>query len=169
MHRIVADSPAVQAAARRLRLQHVAGQIRAGQLADARSRVLAHGVRVIDAGLDRDHADTRTAGHEPDGLPRHAETELDLRTHADPFHVRIERVDEEGIAPVPAVEPHLVAEEARRDADPNPFHPRSASVMISTRAPPATRATFTGVMDAFSPNAARHSAMAPFAASSSVT
>ncbi len=85
------------------------------------------------------------------------------------LHERIECLDERGIALVAAVEPHLVAEQAGRDADPKPFHPRSASAMISTRAPAATRATFTGVIDVFPANAARHSAIAPVAASSSVT
>ena len=61
------------------------------------------------------------------------------------------------VALVAAVEPDLVAEQAGRDADPQPLHPRSASVMISTRAPAAARPTFTGVIAAFPPNAVRHS------------
>ena len=167
--RFVVDADAVQSAARRLRLQHVAGEIRPGELAHPPPRVLPHGAGVVDPGLDRDHARVSTDGHEPDRLARHAETELDLRAHAHPLHVRIERLHQEGVALVAAVEPHLVAEQAGRDADPEPLHPRSAIVMISTRAPAAARATFTGVIDVFAPNAARHSAIAPFAASSSVT
>ena len=70
---------------------------------------------------------------------------------------------------MPAVEPDLVAEQARRDADPQPRHPRSASVMILDARAGTDRPTFTGAIDAFAPNAARHSAIAPLAASSSVT
>src|SRR5258708_5324527 len=64
--------------------------------------------------------------------------------------------------------PHL-PHRTGRDADPQAIHPRSARVMISTRAPGAASATLMGVIDVFAPKAVRHSAIAAAAASWSVT
>ena len=50
------DADVAQPAARRLRLQNVAGQAGRGERADLPRRIRAHRVGVIDPGLDRDHA-----------------------------------------------------------------------------------------------------------------
>jgi hypothetical protein len=166
---LVVDVDAVQPAAGRLRLQHVAGQIRSRQLVDPALRVLLHRAGMVDAGVDRDHARTSWCGYQPDGFARNAESQFHLRADADPLDVGIEGFEQGRVPLVAAVEPDLVAEQAGRDADPKPFHPRSASAMISTRAPEAARPTFTGVIATFAPNAVRHSPIAIVAASSSVT
>jgi len=56
---------------------------------------------------------------------RHAHADLHFGTDADPFDMRRERLEQRRVALVAAVEPHLVAKQARRDADPNCLHPFS--------------------------------------------
>ena len=56
-----------------------------------------------------------------DRRSRHAEAELDLRAHGHPLDERAQRVDEEGVALVAAVVAHLVAQQAGRDAEADPF------------------------------------------------
>src|SRR5262249_3479286 len=136
-----------------------------------------HGVRVVDAGVHRDHPDVAADLQEPHRLARHAHADFHLGADAHPLHVRRERLDQHRVALVTAVEPHLVAQQAGPDADSKLLlrprsvrvaHPRSRYVMISTRAPSAASATFTGVIG-FAPNALRHSPIAAAAEASSVT
>jgi len=49
-------------------------------------------------------------------LSRRSHSELDLRTHSNPLDVRTEDIQEERIAFVAAVEPHLFTEQAGRYA-----------------------------------------------------
>src|SRR5262249_50435461 len=80
-------------------------------------------------------------------LPRRPESHLYFRAHLDPFHEGSERVAQEGIALVAAVESDLLAQEARRDANPDrrrirgrrEAHRLTAVIMISTRPSGAKR------------------------------
>ena len=131
-------------AARRILLQHVAAQVLVGELLDAAARPARHRRR-----CDRSRVRVvimRTASvvaHEPQRLARRAHADLDLRAHPDPLHERSERIGEEAIALVAAVEAHLVAEQACGDADadrrlgaigspPAASRLRRAVIMIST-------------------------------------
>src|SRR5262245_4507597 len=163
------DLHALESAARRILLEDVASQVQRGERGHAARGPGAHAVGVIDAGVQRDHADVTADLHEPHRLTRNTHADFDVRTDAHPFDERSERLDQGPVALVTAVEPYLVPEQAGRDADSNFFHPRSRYVMISTRAPSAASATLTGVIAGFAPNAVRHSATAAVPAASSVT
>ena len=113
-------------AARRIPLQHVPGEIERRKLRDPRLRVGHHAVGPVRAALRCDHPHrgtrsrlrrSRQVAHQVHGLARRAHADLHLGAHRHPLHVPAERVGQEAVAFVPAVEAHLLSEQARRDPD----------------------------------------------------
>ena len=113
-------------AARRVSLQHVPGEVERGQRRDARASVGGHAIRPVGAAPRSDHPHRhrlpgrrRAIGiaHQVHGLARRSHPDLDLRAHRHPLHIPAERLGEEAVALVAAVEADLLAEQAGRDAD----------------------------------------------------
>jgi hypothetical protein len=73
------------AAARRVLLEHIAGEIKLGELRHPPPGVLAHRGRMVGAGIGGDEPGLPADLHQADGRPRGAETDLDLRADRHPF------------------------------------------------------------------------------------
>src|SRR6185436_7122735 len=121
----IEDLDAVQPAAWRVALEDVAAQVHRGERLHAPRGERAHRLGMVGAGVNRDHAEIAAGLQQAHRLARHAHADLHFGTDADPFDMRRERLEQRRVALVAAVEPHLVAKQARRDADPNCLHPFS--------------------------------------------
>jgi len=82
---LVAHRDALEAAARRALLQHVAAQIQPLELVHAAACEALHPLRVIGAAARGDEAQRTGVALEADGLARHAESDLQLRTYGHPL------------------------------------------------------------------------------------
>jgi hypothetical protein len=72
---------------------------------------------VIDVAAGGDHPHVAAGADEAERLARRAHPDLDLRADAQPLDVLPQGVGQELVPLVAAVEPDLLAEQARRDAD----------------------------------------------------
>jgi hypothetical protein len=106
-----------QAAARRVLLEHVSAEIELAQRSHAPRRVAAQRGGAIAAALRGDQAHRPADPAQVHRLARHAEPGLDLGADGHPLDVTAEGLEQDGVALVPAVEPHRLAEQAGGDAD----------------------------------------------------
>src|SRR5262249_11245383 len=116
---VTVDADAEQAARGRRAFQDVAVEVERRQLANAVLGVAPHSRGEIFPRALSHEARRLRPPDEADRLARDAEAELDLGAHRHPLHVVRERPGEEQVALVPAVVPHGLAEQARRDAEAN--------------------------------------------------
>jgi len=91
------------------------------ELAHARAGETAHASRQITTALWLDQTGRTARADEDDRRPRHAEPELHLRAHGNPLHVVAEHAQQRVVPLVVAVVADTLAEEARRDAEPDLF------------------------------------------------
>ena len=111
------DLDPLEAAARRVLLEHVAAQVLGLELGDPAFRVLVELVGQIGRGLDGQQPDAVFDAHQAHRFPRRAHAGLHLGADGHPFDQRAERVGEKRVALVAAVIAHGLAEQAGRDAD----------------------------------------------------
>ena len=107
----------VEAAARRSRLEHVAVEIGGGERLDTARGEVGHRAREIVAHMIGDEDDAAAVASEIHRLARRAQTGFDFRTDRHPLDVLREHLGEEGVALVPTVVAHALAEQARGDPD----------------------------------------------------
>ena len=169
----VVDLHALHAAARRVLLQHVAAQIGAREPGGAAFGEARHGLGQVPSGLRHHEPQAARRPLEAHRVARRAEPELHLGADRHPLDPLAERVDEEAVPLVPAVEPHGLAQQARRDADADgglglvhviPVY-RTAVIMISTSPSGFTRPhpRVTRAGNPFAPKKARYTSfMAPY-------
>lgn len=111
---------ALEAAARRARLQHVSAQPEARERAHAPLREGAHARRPVDAARHGDEPGCAAAlRDQPDRLARHPHPELELWADRHPLDEATQALDQKGVALVAAVPAHRVAQQAARDPDPD--------------------------------------------------
>lgn len=110
------------AAARRPRLQDVAIEPEALEVADTRGRVALHRLRqVFSRSLDDEARMIRVTG-QADRVARDTETELDFRADRHPLDGWAEDVGQQRVALVAAVPSDVLAEQARGHAEPELLH-----------------------------------------------
>ena len=115
----VVDFHPVESAAWRILFEDETRQIFADERRHAGSRKALHLSRDVEATLDCQQPHAVLDAHEPHGLARRAEPAFDFRTDRHPLDEAAERLGQKCVPLVPTVEAHLVAQQARGDADAN--------------------------------------------------
>lgn len=104
-------------ARRRRSLEHVAGQLGAGQFGDALTGEADHGVGMVIARFRADQPDVVSFGAQAKARSWCSETQFDFGAYGHPFDEGSEPLGQEPVPLVAAVEPDLLAQETRRDPD----------------------------------------------------
>ena len=114
------DFNAFHAAARRILLQNIAGQVLGGQILYAPGRPAIHAIGVVDGRPRRDNAELvarPVRANEAERLARGSHADFDFRADRNPLDVWTEDLRKERVALVPAIESNLLSEEAGGNAD----------------------------------------------------
>jgi hypothetical protein len=119
------DLHPLEPAAWRVALEDEAIQVLGGQRLRLSCRPAGHLVGPVAAGTRDDEAHQDAVDEraplrrvlQPHCLARHRQARLDLRTGRHPGNLRAEDVHQVGVALVPAVPPHLVAQQAAGDSN----------------------------------------------------
>src|SRR4029077_367831 len=111
------DLDPLQAAARRILLEHIAVELHPGQRLGPPPGPFAHRSGIILSRARHDEAHLAAPPLQPDRRPRGAHPQLHLGTDRHPVDVASEDVGEEGVPLVAAVVAHLLAQQAGGDAD----------------------------------------------------
>ena len=141
---------AFEAAGGRVLLQHEATELGIGQLLEPAARVAAHAGRLILCRLVGDQANLRPCLHQPERFARGRHAGLDFRAHRHPLDEGSQRLDQERIPFVAAVEAHAFSEQAGRNAETDGFavHRRPVRRLHDAHAADSRAASASGVVRA---------------------
>src|SRR5574340_641329 len=112
----IVEADPLDAAARRVLLEDIAGQVQSLQIRKAAGRHRLDRLGLIPSGLDRQQPGMPGVADQSHGFTGSAESRFDLRTDRNPFDVAAQQVGEKTIPFVAPVEADFITEQTTADS-----------------------------------------------------